>query len=240
MIDDPFEKRAELSLPLHDGTEDKVSIIIVNRNKPHYLNQCLQSIVIASVNHNYEIIVVDNGSDSETQDFLDKIEEHVTVVRNDKNLFWGPAANRGAHAASKDSNYFIFLHSDVIVLDPRWIEHLISVTRTHKGTGMVGVQLSPFKYQGQQIDYVSEWCMLLSRECWENMGNFSEKVPQIGVGFLATMQAQFKGFKPQVIRHPLCHHCQIFNLDVNDYELLKERAAEDIPKIMRQLQGITV
>jgi len=46
-------------LSLESGTQEQVSIIIVHKDKPEYLNICLQSIAVTSVNNNYEIIVVD-------------------------------------------------------------------------------------------------------------------------------------------------------------------------------------
>jgi hypothetical protein len=36
-----------------------VSIIVVHRDRPEYLNICLQSIVVTSCNNNYEIIEID-------------------------------------------------------------------------------------------------------------------------------------------------------------------------------------
>ena len=88
---------AQLTIPLHDGTEEQVSIVVVHNDKPEYLNLCLQSIAVTSFNNNYELIVVDNNSGKESQAFLDEIEEDgVKVIRNDKNLFWSAAANKGA------------------------------------------------------------------------------------------------------------------------------------------------
>jgi hypothetical protein len=51
--------RPELSVKLHENTDEHVSIIIVHKDRPEYLNICLQSIAVTSFNNNYEIIVVD-------------------------------------------------------------------------------------------------------------------------------------------------------------------------------------
>src|SRR3990167_4211660 len=76
--------RPEFTINLHDGSDEQVSIIIVHKDRPEYLNICLQSITVTSFNNNYEIIVVDNGSGKESQDFLNDIESEakVKVVRN--------------------------------------------------------------------------------------------------------------------------------------------------------------
>ena len=83
----PLEgSRPEMSIKMHDGSDEQVSIIIVHKDRPEYLNICLQSIAVTSINNNYEIIVVDNGSGQETQDFLDTIEKDgIKVIRRSKN-----------------------------------------------------------------------------------------------------------------------------------------------------------
>jgi GT2 family glycosyltransferase len=100
------------------NVEDSISIVIVNKDKPEYLNICLQSIAVNSSNNNYEIIVVDNASGPETQTFLDDLEKDVKVVRNDKNLYFSAAANLGFRHANKNSKYVIFMHYDVVILNP--------------------------------------------------------------------------------------------------------------------------
>lgn len=231
--------RPELTINLHDGSEEQVSIVIVHKDRPEYLNICLQSIAVTSFNNNYEIIVVDNGSGKESQDFLDDIKDEVKVVRCEKNLYWGPAASKGVAAADKNSKYIIFLHCDVVVLNPAWIDLLVNVSES-QGAGMVGVELQSYYMQNQKVDFIQEWCLLMTRDCWKDIGPFPETLPQIGTSFIMTMKAQQKGYKPQVMRNPICHHYRIFSLDINEYERLTEKAMIEIPKLMRDLQTAAV
>lgn len=236
----PLEgERPELTINLHDGSEEQVSIIIVHKDRPEYLNICLQSIAVTSFNNNYEIIVVDNGSGKESQDFLDDIKDEVKVIRNEKNLYWGPAATKGVAAADKNSKYLIFLHCDVVVLNPAWIDLLVNVSES-QGAGMVGVELQSYYMQNQKVDFIQEWCLLMTKDCWKDIGPFPDTLPQIGTSFIMTMKAQQKGYKPQVMRNPICHHYRIFSLDINEYERLTEQAMVNIPKLMRELQTTTV
>jgi len=232
----PLEaSRPELTIPLHDGTEEQISIIVVHNGKPEYLNICLQSIAVTSFNNNYELIVVDNGSGKETQDFLSEIEDEVKVVRSDKNLFWSAAANKGAAAASKNSKYLMFMHHDVVVLNPAWIDLMLNVSEGQH-SGMVGLELGQYYMQNQKADFVQEWCVLFTRECWNAIGPFPETLPQIGHSFIMTMRAQMKNFKPQVMKNPVCHHYHVFALDINEFERFTEKAMQEIPKLMRDLQ----
>ena len=227
--------RPELTIPLHDGTEEQVSIIVVGNNKPEYLNMTLQSIAVTSFNNNYELIVSDNASGKETQDFLDDIEDEVKVIRNEKNLFWSAAANKGAVAASKNSKYLIFMHHDVVVLNPAWIDLMLNVSESQHA-GMVGLELGQYYMQNQKVDFVQEWCVMFTRDCWNTIGPFPETLPQIGHSFIMTMRAQMKGFKPQVMKNPVCHHYHVFSLDINEFERFTEKAMQEIPKLMRDLQ----
>ncbi len=230
----------ELTIPLHDGTEEQVSIVVVHNDKPQHLNLLLQSIAVTSVNNNYEIIVVDNNSGKESQDFLDAVEaDGVKVIRNEKNLFWSAAANKGALAASKSSKYILFMHHDVVVLNPAWLDLMINVSES-QGSGMVGLELGQYFMQNQKVDFVQEWCLLFSKQSWRELGPFPETLPQIGHSFVMTMKAQLKGWKPQVMRNPVCHHYRTFSLDINEFERLTERAMIEIPRLMRELQTMPV
>lgn len=231
--------RPELSIKLHDGSEEQVSIIIPHRNRPEYLNICLQSIAVTSFNNNYELIVVDNGSDDEdTQAYLDEIEGDVKVVRNKENLYWGPAINKGVEVADKNSKYFIFMHCDVVILNPGWIDLLINVSES-QGAGVVGTELSSYFMQNQKIDFIQEHCMLTTRECWEECGPFPDKLPQIGPSFIFSIKAQMRNHKPQIMRNPICHHYRIFSLDISEYERLTEQAMVVIPQLLRDAQSGT-
>jgi GT2 family glycosyltransferase len=236
----PLEGDApELVLNLHDGSEEQVSIIVVHRDRPEYLNICLQSIAVTSFNNNYEIIVVDNGSDKDSQDFLDEIEGEVKVIRNKENVWFGPACNQGVAAADKHSKYFLFLHCDVVVTNPAWLDLLMNVSES-QNSGMVGVELQSYYMQQQKVDFIQEWCLLVTRECWNACGPFPESLPQIGPSFVFTVKAQQAGMNPQVMRNPIVHHYRIFSLDINEYEKLTEKAMIGIPQALRDIQSQAV
>lgn len=229
--------RPELSINLHDGSEEQVSIIIVHRDRPEYLNICLQSIAVTSYNNNYEIIVIDNASGSDSQEYLDEIEKDgIKVIRNKENIYFGPAINKGVEAANKNSKYFIFMHCDVVVLNPAWLDLFINVSEAHN-SGLVGIEMQSYFLQQQKVDFIQEWCMLMTRECWEDCGPFPPELPQIGSSFILTMKAQQAAYRPQVMRNAVCHHYRVFSLDINLYEQLTEKAMVSIPQLLRAMQS---
>jgi len=237
----PLEGDApEFTVNLHDGSDEQVSIIIVHKDRPEYLNICLQTIAVTSFNNNYEIIVVDNASESQDAiDFLDDIKDEVKVIKNEKNIYWGPAANKGAAAADKNSKYFVFMHCDVAIINPAWLDLLINVSES-QDAGFVGIEMQSYYMQQQKVDFIQEWLMLTTRECWNDVGPFNEELPQIGTSFVYTVKAQQGGYKPQVMRNPVAHHYRIFSLDINEYEKLTEQAMVTIPKLLRGVQSTPV
>jgi len=237
----PLEgERPELVLEnLVDIGEEQVSIIVThggNEERPQALNICLQSITMLTFNGNYELIVVDNGSGQETQDFLDTLEDNdVRVIRNSNNLYHAAALNKGAAMADKKSKYLVFMHYDTVILTPGWLDLLVNAAES-KGAGIVGVEQGTYLMGNQKINYIKDWCCLYIRECWDAIGPYPEKLPQIGGAFVMTYRAQRNGFKQQLVMGgtDLVKHYRLFCQDINEYERMSEEAAAAIPPLLRE------
>jgi GT2 family glycosyltransferase len=228
--------KPELAVKLHENSDDHISIIVVHKDRPEYLNICLQSIAVTSFNNNYEIIVVDNGSGKDSQDFLSDIEGEVKVVKNDKNLYWSAACNKGVQAADKNSKYFIFLHCDVVILNPAWIDLLVNVAEAQQ-SGFVGIDTQSYMMGNQKVEFMQEYVLLVTREAWKDVGPWPEELPQIGHSFILTMRAQQRGHKPQIMKNPIIHHYRVFSLDISDYERMTEQAMSTLPRLMSDVQS---
>jgi hypothetical protein len=232
----PLEgEKPELFLNIHDNTDEQISIVVVHHDRPEYLNICLQSIAVNSNNNNYELIVVDNNSGQETQDFLKQLEKECKVIRNEENYYFSKAANIGAQHANPNSKYLLFLHSDVVILNPAWIDLMINVSEAGN-SGLVGIDTSSYYMSGQKIDFIQEYCVLMTKECYKGINGFCEELPMIGNAFVMTILAQQLNFKPQVMKNNILHHYKIFGLDVNVFERMTEQAMSNLPKILQRIQ----
>lgn len=230
----PFEQTSDMVLSLEkQNSDERVSIIVIHKDKPEYLNACLQTIAICSVNNDYELIVVDNGSTSQDAiDFLDDLENNSEcdkVIRNKENLWWSKAANQGAKAADKNSKYFIFLHSDVLITNRAWIDLLINISES-EDAGLVGLSMQNYAMDNKKQDFIEEWCMMTTRECYEDCGPFVEELPQIGAPFIFNMACYYAGHKLRVLKTPIAHHYAIFGVDINDFATFRRAAKTDIYK----------
>lgn len=116
-----------------------ISIIIVSYNSWAYLEPCLKSIKEKLCNITYEVIVVDNDSQDETVPRLRVDFPEVLLIRNEGNLGFGVANNRGALKAKGD--YLFLLNADTLLLDQNII-HAIQYARENNiailGPKMVG------------------------------------------------------------------------------------------------------
>jgi GT2 family glycosyltransferase len=100
-----------------------VSIVTLSWNAVSFTKIALDSIRLHT-SEPYEVIVVDNGSEPETIDYLRSIDDpHVRVVYNAKNLGFGGGNNVGM--AEARGEYVVLLNNDVIVTDG-WIEGLLA------------------------------------------------------------------------------------------------------------------
>ena len=236
-VNNPLDNtRSELTVSLKNYSDEQISIIIVHKDRPEYLNLCLQSICVTSFNSNYEIIVVDNGSDKESQAFLDDVEGTVKVIRNEKNLYWSAACNKGANAADKNSKYLIFMHCDIVITNPSWLDLLLNVSES-TSSGFIGLDTQNYTVGNQDVGFITDHMIMMTRDCWSDIGPWPEELPQIGTSFVMTIKSQAKGHKPQVMKTPILPHYKIFSLGINEYEKLQEEAVSILPRLVSQTQS---
>lgn len=102
-------------------------------NAPHYTQAAVESIR-AVTRYPHEIIIVDNGSEQPTLDALSALErEHgVRVVRNGRNLGFGPGMNVGISHARGD--VIVLLNNDVVVTEG-WLEDMVGALERNRIVG---------------------------------------------------------------------------------------------------------
>ena len=135
----------------YTADEFDVSVIIVNWNAGKYLEETINSLYEKTHDISYEIILVDNNSnkDEESYLYLDKLinYDNVTIVKNDENLGFAKANNKGMEIA-KGQN-FLILNPDVIFHN-NIIKILSDYLNTNDYVGMVGPQIFDINGNFQQ------------------------------------------------------------------------------------------
>lgn len=89
--------------------KELVSVVVVTRNRKRDLDMCLKSL-ITQTHRNIDIIVVDNASDSDQENWINKKYKKVKVIRAKKNL--GGAGGRNLGIKYTKGKYILFIDDD--------------------------------------------------------------------------------------------------------------------------------
>lgn len=127
-----------------------VSIIIVHYQVETVLFSCLKSIFADQPTVLFEVIVVDNGSQTGFKQRLSKSFSKVKYLKSPKNLGYGAGNNFGAAQAKGD--FLFFLNPDTELL-PGCVDSLVAFLQAHKQVSVVAPTLlhpdmQIFKQQG--------------------------------------------------------------------------------------------
>ena len=99
---------------MHSSSID-VSIIVVNYKTPQLLKGCIQSIIDSTHQISYEIIVVDNDSQDESEDLIKENFPNVIWINSGYNAGFARANNLGVKQSC--GKFILFLNPDTYLSD---------------------------------------------------------------------------------------------------------------------------
>ncbi len=122
-----------------------LSVIIVNYNVKHFLEQCLFSVQKATAGMSMEtslkeaeVIVIDNHSADNSLEYLKPKFPNVLFFNNNENLGFAKACNQGLKMAK--GSYILFLNPDTIVPEDCF-QKCISFLETQTYIGALGIKM---------------------------------------------------------------------------------------------------
>jgi len=118
-----------------------LSIIILKYKQQKAFQLCLENLIKAKINLDYEIIIIDNNSQDGSLEYLKEIKrDHskIEIILNDKNSGYAKANNQAVKQAKGD--YILILNPDVIV-SPGAIEEMLAFLKKNYDIGLIGPQL---------------------------------------------------------------------------------------------------
>lgn len=116
----------------------KLSVIIVNYNVQHFLEQCLHSVLNAGRKVSTEIIVVDNNSVDGSVTMVKEKFPSVSLIENKKNTGFSFANNQAIKISSGE--YILLLNPDTVVEEDTF-EKVVSFMDAHPDAGGLGVKM---------------------------------------------------------------------------------------------------
>ena len=117
-----------------------VSIIIPTKDRADLLGMCLNSLLQKTTYQNFEVIVVDNGSEEQaTQQLFDQLpKDKVTVLRDDSPFNYSALNN--AAVLHSVGEVVCLMNNDIEILSTDWIEEMLSFAM-QADVGCVGARL---------------------------------------------------------------------------------------------------
>ncbi len=115
----------------------RVSVIILNWNGLHLLEQCLESVVGSSY-PNLEVILADNASTDGGPEWVASTFPSVKIVRHPAN--WGFCKGNNEAVQHATGDYIVFLNNDVEVTT-EWLEPLVASMESNERVGAVQPKL---------------------------------------------------------------------------------------------------
>ena len=119
----------------HQAQSPTVSVMIPYYNCKEYIVETIQS-VLSQSHQNFEIIIVDDGSDPEHADYLREFLADKPAIRYAVQNNQGVAAARNHAARLAGGKYFLFLDSDDLIL-PDYIEKCVTVLENNPDCKLV-------------------------------------------------------------------------------------------------------
>lgn len=115
-----------------------ISIVIVNYNVRHFLDQCLRSVEKASHEFNVETIVVDNDSVDGSVAHIREFFPGVRLIANRENVGFARANNQAIREAS--GKYVLLLNPDTII-ETETLKKCFDFMEGHSECGALGVKM---------------------------------------------------------------------------------------------------
>lgn len=202
-------------------------IIIPVYNRLQLTKNCLESILL-NTDIPYRFILIDNASDDDTRTYLARFaasHDNVTLVRNDVNLGWVKAVNKGISLSK--SPYVCIMNNDTVVWTKGWLTRLIKILQDNRTIGMISpifdmkghdLYKSPFV----ETDYCRGHCIVMKKELMEKIGPLDEA---FGMGYYDdvdySLSAVKAGYIPAMANGVLVEHVRnsTFSSVLNDRKI---------------------
>ncbi len=115
-----------------------LSVVIVNYNVKHFLEQCLHAVFRAAHNVSIEVFVVDNNSVDGSSELIREKFPEVFLIENKNNVGFSKANNQAIRRAK--GRYILLLNPDTVV-EENTFEKTVAFMDQHPEAGGLGVKM---------------------------------------------------------------------------------------------------
>ena len=210
----------------------KCDIIIPIWNQLEFTKSCIDHI-LNHTHYPYRLILVDNGSDIETKNYLENLKQtkkaEINLIRNEENLGFVKAVNQGLEASK--APYVCILNNDTLP-GTGWLTELVEFAEKHPDVGLLNplcnghVQrnLSVNEYakmvsfsnkdKFMEMNQCQGFSMLIKRDLIDKIGYLDER---FGIGGFDdtdySMRAHRAGYKSVCVYSSYVYHREHTSFD---------------------------
>ena len=94
-----------------------LSIIIPVYNVQNYLKKCINSIINQKITYNYEVILIDDGSEDESGTICDEYSQKYNFIKTIHKTNEGVSSARNVGLKNSCGRYILFIDSDDTLID---------------------------------------------------------------------------------------------------------------------------
>lgn len=175
------------------GRPPRMSIVVLSYDRLIYLRQTIRAVIETAGDELYELIVVDNGSQDGSVEFLKDAHRRGQVAKLvlcGENLGTSAGYNRGFAAADDRSECLMKLDGDIRILSPGWMgkaadflaaQPRVAFACLNQVNHPVIRTLPRFQLGGRSVMDFSAWpaggAMIVPRRTRQELGDFIEEGP---------------------------------------------------------------
>ncbi len=116
----------------------ELSIIVVNYNVKHFLEQCLQSVYVSAKHISSEVIVVDNNSVDGSVEMIKNNFPNTIIINNKKNVGFSKANNQAIKIAK--GSIVLMLNPDTVIQE-KTLKYVLNFINITNNVGAVGIKM---------------------------------------------------------------------------------------------------
>ncbi len=204
----------------------KVSIVIPVLDNLQHTKRCIESIRKNTPPSDYELIIVDNGSQPATKNYLASLN-NIVVITNEQNLGFAKATNQGISKAKGD---YVFLLNNDTALYPYWLERMTGLFDDKVGAvgpvsnyamGRQMVRVGRKTATPEQINnivsqtgpkssitaqFLIGFAMMISREALDKTGVLDERFFAGSEDLDYSLRLQLEGYKLKIAESVFVYH----------------------------------
>lgn len=137
-----METSGSYSYPIYELSDNelKISILIPSKDNPEVLKKCISSVYEKSTYRNFEIIVIDNGSNEENRRQIETMREKYPFTYLYQPMEFNYSVMNNIAAKEATGEVLLLLNDDMEVVTPDWLERMVGQL-LQEGIGAVGAKL---------------------------------------------------------------------------------------------------